>query len=114
MADRLGHLGAATSDLPTLLAAAGLGMAANLWVPFVVAAALAVYVFKDREFRTTPAFIVGGIVIGLVIVGGWYISGHIGYLAEDPNTLEEKFVATDSDRLSRTASPRPWPIRSSC
>jgi uncharacterized protein len=95
----LGTWGAATSDLPTLLAAAGLGVAAKLWVPFVVAAALAVYVFKDREFRTTPAFIVGGIVIGLVVVGGWYISGHIGYLAEDPNTLEEKFVATNSNRL---------------
>jgi uncharacterized membrane protein YedE/YeeE len=38
-------------------------------------------------------------VVGLVIVGGWYISGHIGYLAEDPATLEEKFVGTNSNRL---------------
>ena len=38
-------------------------------------------------------------VVGLVIVGGWYISGHLGYLAEDPATLEEKFVATNSGRL---------------
>ena len=42
--------------------------------------------------------IVGGIVIGAVIVGGWYVSGHLGYLAEDPATLEEKFVATNSGR----------------
>src|SRR6185437_13167239 len=34
-----------------------------------------------------------------VIVGGWYVSGHLGYLAEDPQTLEEKFVATNSGRL---------------
>jgi uncharacterized membrane protein YedE/YeeE len=46
-----------------------------------------------------PELIVGGVVVGLVIVGGWYISGHIGYLAEDPATLEEKFVATNSGRL---------------
>jgi len=92
-------MGAATSDLPALIGAAGLGAAAKLWVPLVVAVALAVYVFKDREFRATPELIVGGLVVGLVIVGGWYISGHIGYLAEDPATLEEKFVATNSSRL---------------
>jgi uncharacterized membrane protein YedE/YeeE len=95
----LGTFGAATSDLPTLLAAAGLGAAAKIWVPVVVALALVAYVFKDREFRATPELIVGGVVVGLVIVGGWYISGHIGYLAEDPATLEEKFVGTNSNRL---------------
>jgi len=42
--------------------------------------------------------VIGGVVVGLVIVGGWYISGHLGYLPEDPNTLEEKFVATNSGR----------------
>ena len=34
-----------------------------------------------------------------MIVGGWYVSGHLGYLAEDPATLEEKFVATNSGRM---------------
>jgi uncharacterized membrane protein YedE/YeeE len=43
--------------------------------------------------------IVGGVIVGLVIVGGWYVSGHLGYLAEDPATLEEKFVATNSGRM---------------
>jgi uncharacterized membrane protein YedE/YeeE len=94
-----GGFGVATSDLPALLGAAGLGAAAKVWVPVVIVLALLAYVFKDREFRATPEFIVGGIVIGLVIVGGWYVSGHLGYLAEDPATLEEKFVATNSGRL---------------
>src|SRR5262245_5484963 len=94
----VGALGAATSDLPSLVGAAGL-VALKAWVPFVVAALLLFYVFKDRDFRTTPELIVGGVVVGLVIVGGWYISGHLGYLAEDPRTLEEKFVATNSGRL---------------
>jgi hypothetical protein len=43
--------------------------------------------------------IVGGVVIGAVIVAGWYLSGHVGHLAEDPATLEEKFVATNSGRM---------------
>lgn len=94
-----GGVGAATSDLPALALAAGLGATAKLWVPLAVVVALAIFVFKDREFRATPELIVGGVVVGLVIVGGWYITGHLGYLAEDPATLEEKFVATNSNRL---------------
>ncbi len=94
-----GAFGAATSDLPSLAVALGLGAAAKVWLPFVAAAALALYAFKDRDFRTTPELVVGGVVVGLVIVGGWYISGHLGYLAEDPATLEEKFYGTNSNRL---------------
>jgi hypothetical protein len=53
----------------------------------------------NREFRTSPALIVGGLVVGAVIVGGWYVSGHLGYVAEDPQTLEEKFFGTNSGRI---------------
>jgi uncharacterized protein len=64
-----------------------------------MAAALAVSVFADREFRATREMIVGGIIVGLVIVGGFYVSGHLGYVPEDPQTLEEHFVATNSGRM---------------
>lgn len=93
------RFGVTSSDLPALLGAAGLGAAAKIWVPVVIVLALLAFVFKDREFRTSRELVVGGIVVGLVIVGGWYVSGHLGYLAEDPATLEEKFVATNSGRM---------------
>ena len=102
------RLGAATSDLPALAAAFGAPVAAKLALPFVLAAALAVFVFKDREFRASPEMIVGGIVIGLVIVGGWYVSGHVGYVAEDPATLEEKFFATNSGRMESFTFVAPY------
>jgi uncharacterized protein len=70
----------------------------KLWFPFAFAAALAAWVLASREFRATREMVVGGLLIGAVIVGGWYVSGHLGYLAEDPTTLEEKFVATNSGR----------------
>ena len=92
-------LGAATSDLPAILGALGAGAAAKAWLPFIVALALGGYVLANREFRAAREMIVGGIVIGAVIVGGWYVSGYIGYLAEDPATLEEKFIATNSGRI---------------
>ena len=90
--------GASTSDLPSIAIAHGVASAVRVWLPLLVAAALGGFIFKDREFRTTPALIIGGIVVGLVIVGGWYVSGHLGYLPEDPATLEERFVATNSGR----------------
>ncbi|MEO5701980.1 MAG: YeeE/YedE family protein [Casimicrobiaceae bacterium] len=91
-------LGASTSDLGTVAAALGLGAAATVWVPLVVAALVGGFVFVNRDFRASREMVVGGILIGAVIVAGWYISGHIGYLTEDPSTLEEKFVATNSGR----------------
>ena len=92
-------VGAPTSDLPALAMAAGVAKSVRVWLPLVIAGALAVLIFANREFRTTPELIIGGLVIGAVIVGGWYVSGHLGYLAEDPQTLEEKFVATNSGRM---------------
>ena len=90
---------APTSDVATLAVAGGAGGAARLWLPLVVAVALGVFIFADRDFRTTPDMIIGGVVIGAVIVGGWYVSGHLGYVPEDPQTLEERFVATNSGRM---------------
>jgi uncharacterized protein len=91
---------ASGQDLPALLAAP-LGIdkqQALAAFGFAVAAGLLVFVFKAREFRTFDN-VLGGVVAGLVVVGGWYLSGHIGYLAEDPATLEEKFLATNSGRM---------------
>jgi len=87
-------------DLPTL-ASAAFGVERRLALAvtaLLVAGALLVFVFKSRDFRTFDN-VLGGIVVGLVVVGGWYLSGHLGYLAEDPTTLEEKFVATNSGRM---------------
>ena len=89
---------AKTSDLPALAMAAGL-TTARAWLPLVVAAAIAAFVFRSRDFRASPELVIGGLLIGAVIVGGWYVSGHLGYLAEDPQTLDEKFFATDSGRM---------------
>jgi uncharacterized membrane protein YedE/YeeE len=75
-------------DKKTALAALGLAISGGLFA----------FVFKAREFRSFDN-VLGGIVVGLVVVGGWYLSGHIGHLAEDPATLEEKFLATNSGRM---------------
>ncbi len=95
----VGRLGAATSDLGTVAAGLGLGAAARQWLPLVLAAAVAAFVLAHRDFRSARDMVFAGIVIGAVIDAGWYVSGHIGFVAEDPATLEEKFVRTNTGRM---------------
>jgi uncharacterized membrane protein YedE/YeeE len=87
---------ASGQDLPSLLS----------FIPFsrailavLVGGALIAFVYADKEFRATWDYTLGGVVTGLVVVGGWYVSGHLGYLAEDPNTLQEAFVRTNTGRM---------------
>jgi len=83
-------------DLPSLLAGTGIDMnTLRIVIAALVAAVLLVFVFKDREFRANFDYILGGVVIGLVVVGGWYVTGHIGY-RENPDTLEMTFFGTNT------------------
>jgi uncharacterized membrane protein YedE/YeeE len=91
---------ATPQDLPSL-AAAALKVdkrTALAVLAFVLGGGLLAFVFRSRDFRTFDN-VLGGVVVGLVVVGGWYLTGHLGYIAEDPATLEERFVATSSGRM---------------
>jgi uncharacterized membrane protein YedE/YeeE len=61
----------------------------------VLGALLLAFAFKDRRFRSNLTQVVGAVVIGVVIVGGWYVSGHLGF-GESPETMEDVFFATNS------------------
>jgi len=90
-----------TQDLPSLLAAAT-QTSKSMWVGLVsvlVGGGLLAFVYASRDFRANFDYTLGGVVTGLVVVGGWYVSGHIGYVAEDPETLQEAFVATNTGRM---------------
>src|SRR5512147_3138475 len=76
-------------DLPSLLAA-GTGVAKATWTAIlaaVIGGALAAYAYASKEFRSSFDYTLGGVVTGLVVVGGWYVSGVLGYVAEDPQSL---------------------------
>ena len=95
-------------DLPTLISAwSGAGLAGvEIAVALAVAIALLVFVFKDRDFRTSFDHVFGGTVVGLVIVGGWYVTGHIGY-GENPETLETAFLGTNSRTIESLSFTSP-------
>ncbi len=83
----------AGQDLPALT-----GLSRTI-VALVIAGAMLVFVYASRQFRSSFDYTLGGVVTGLVVVGGWFVSGHLGYVAEDPNTLQEAFVATNSGHM---------------
>ena len=91
-------VGAAHSDLASLASALSGVDSIKLALSLTIAAAVGVFVFAARDFGERREMIVGGIVIGAIIAGGWYVTGHLGHLAEDPRTLEESFLATNSGR----------------
>jgi hypothetical protein len=61
----------------------------------VIGVAMLIFVFKSKDFRSEMDNTLAGIVIGLVVVAGWYLTGHIGY-AENPDTMEMTFMGTSS------------------
>jgi len=87
-------------DLPSIVArmfGVAKTWAAHL-LSVVIGGALIVWTLARREGRSADVLI-GGVGIGAVIVAMWWVSGRLGYVAEDPNTLQEAFVATNSQRM---------------
>ena len=83
-------------DLPSLLAGSGIAIGTlRLASAALVAAALLFFVLKDREFRANGQYVAGGLVVGLIVVAGWYVTAHLGY-RENPDTLEMTFFGTNT------------------
>lgn len=100
-------------DLPSL--AAGAGGSKHAWTivfSLLFGVSFIAFAYASREFRGNFDYTLGGVVTGLVVVGGWYVSGHIGHMAEDPNTLQEAFVATNTGRMEAFSfvAPLAWSL----
>jgi len=80
-------------DLPSLL---GLhrGLLAGL-----IGGGLLAFCYAKKEFRRNSDYTLGGVVTGLVVAGGWVVSGVVGHVAEHPETLQEAFIATNTGRM---------------
>ena len=88
-------------DLPSLFAA-WMGLSKAAWTGIltaVIGGALLIFIYASKDFRSSFDYTLGGVVTGLVVVGGWYVSGVVGHVAEDPNTLQEAFVGTNTGRM---------------
>ncbi len=78
--------------LPTML---NMDAQGGLILALAIAAAILVFVFASSDFRKNADGILSGLVIGLVVVGGWVVTGKLGF-GEDPDTLEMVYMGTNS------------------
>lgn len=81
----------ADQGIGTLLAALiGLGDVAkvNVIVAIGLGGGLLIFAFASKTFRTSFDNILAGVVIGLIIPAGWYITGVIGFDDFDPVRFE--------------------------
>jgi len=96
---------ASGQDLPSLLAA-GLGWAKPplaLGLGLLLGGGLIAWALARAEGRSGEVLL-GGLGSGLVIVGVWWVSGVLGHVAEDPNTLEEVFVGSTGGQRMESLS----------
>lgn len=89
-----------SQDLPSLMAAAW-GGAQRSWalgMGIVLGGGLLAWSLWREEGREASV-LWGGVLVGLLIVAMWWVSGYWGHLSEHPQTLEEAFLATNSQRM---------------
>ena len=91
---------ASGQDLPSLMAAATGASKAMLAgvLGLAIGGGLVGWALLRAEGRSADNLL-AGLGIGAIIVAVWWVSGRLGYVAEDPNTLQEAFVATNSQRM---------------
>jgi uncharacterized membrane protein YedE/YeeE len=90
----------AGQDLPSLLAhASGLALPqAALLLGALAGLGLLAFVLARPEGRSAEVWL-GGAGLGAIVVGVWWVSGVMGHLDEHPLTLEEAFLATNTQRM---------------
>ncbi len=89
-----------SADLGTLIASVtGISIESmNIWTGYVLGALLLLWVLRHAEFWTFEN-LMASLGIGGLIVLMWWVSGHFGFVAEHPETLEAVYLGTNSGRI---------------
>jgi uncharacterized membrane protein YedE/YeeE len=89
------------NSLPSLLAMFGPAEAlSRAMAAAVVVVTLILFAFAHPAFRRSPGQIAAGVVVGLLVAGGWFVTGYLG--ADDFNPVPVTsltFVAPIADSL---------------
>lgn len=70
----------------------------GLLVALLVGGGLVIWALMDADFRTGDNLL-GGLGLGLMIAAMWWVSGHLGFVPEHPETLETVYLATNTGRM---------------
>ena len=77
----------------------GWALSTSLLLPAVLlGGALVLWALLGRGF-VQGNNLLAGLGLGAVIVGMWWVSGHLGFVAEHPETLESAYLASRTGRM---------------
>ncbi|MRD46309.1 YeeE/YedE family protein [Caenimonas koreensis DSM 17982] len=89
---------ASPQDMGSLAALAGAPAPVVRWLLVAALAAFALALWWRHRATLDKSHWVGGIAVGLLVPAAWLITGHWGFLAEHPETLEPAWLGTQSRR----------------
>jgi len=95
-------------DVPSMLAGA-LGTSPTTIfniIALILAACAAIWLLRNRDELGMTLF--AGIGIGLCVVAGWFVTAYLGYVAEDPDTLQEAYLGTTGNRPESLSFMAPY------
>jgi len=88
-------------SLPSVLATLGVNEAVSrALAAAVIVVALILFAFAHPAFRRAPGQIAAGVIVGVLVAGGWYVTGYLG--ADDFNPVPVTsltFIAPIADSL---------------
>ena len=82
-------------DMP---AGAGLNALGIPGLGYFVGAALLLWVLRHKDFWTFDSLLASA-GVGSIVVAMWWVSGHLGFVPEHPETLDAVYLATSSGRI---------------
>ena len=69
----------------------------GLWLGLGLGGALMLWALSSASMRSVDGLL-GGLGVGAAVVAMWWVSGHLGFVPEHPETLEPVYIATNSGR----------------
>jgi uncharacterized membrane protein YedE/YeeE len=97
------------TDLPSIVAAATGWSKPRLaaLLGLAVGGGLVAWALARPEGRSTENLL-GGLGVGAAVAAMWWVSGVLGHVGEDPNTLQEAFIATSSRHMESFSFVAPF------
>jgi uncharacterized protein len=103
-------------DLGSLVASGEAALTARLAIGGILGLALLFWVFKAADFRSSRDNILGGLVVGAVVLGAWFVTSN-AQVGDDMDTYEMRAYVQEWDFLAddpegRPAEAMPWSTQS--
>lgn len=94
-------------DLGSVIAGSEKAVTARLYIGGAIGLVLLAIVFKSAEFRKNFDNILGGLVVGLAVLGAWYLTSNVSVSVDGQNYSLQNFVAEQWDMFAKPEDIKP-------